>query len=411
MKGNITMKGNTGLKGMIVALACGALLLSSCEEFQPVFTGKYKTPETYTPFDPSEVTGKVLTIKELSQRFMEVAAENGKTASLTTWCWEVDEDIWVRGRVTTSDKSGNFYKSFYIQDDENGPGIEVKIGRTSLYNDYKLGQEVYVSLEGLSVGEYGWKTHTVSSSYASGGQGTIQIGLKDPVEEGSETQEKKYSTAYIESQFIINQHIFRCSPEDLKPIEPRVITKLPRYDECQSSNDNVGALVTVKGLKYGDEIFALLYINGNEDNTASKNRIFLSDKTWGITTLAMSKNKFLEYVDSGIWDSAVVGNSGDLTGQTLADVKDQLRNNANAYAVSQYFKPTDDSMYPDGLEAIEKKECAVQIRTSGYSKFADLEIDPGILSGSKTITATGILTMYQGSVQLVLRDQNDIVVE
>ncbi len=403
MKGN-NMKGNMGLKGAVLALACGAMLFSACEEFQPVFTGKYKDSEAYTPFDPSEVTGKVLTIKELSQKFMEKAAEEGKTSSLTTWCWEVSEDIWVKGRVTTSDRSGNFYKSFYIQDDAEGPGIEVKIGRTSLYNDYKVGQEVYISLENLAVGEYGWKTHKVASSYSSGGQGTIQIGLKDP-------EQTDYSTAYIENQFIINEHVFRCSPEDLKPIEPRVITKLPRYDECQSNNDNVGALVTIKGLKYGDEVFALLYISGNESNKNSSNRIFLSDKTWGITTLAMSKNKFVEYVDSGVWDSAVVGNSGDLSGQTLADVKDELKNNALAYAVSQYFKPTDDSMYPDGLESIEKKDCAVQIRTSGYSKFADLEIDPQILSGAKTISATGILTMYQGGVQLVLRDQNDIVIE
>ncbi len=383
MKGNIAMRWNMGLRGMILALACGAMLFSSCEEFQPVFTGKYKDPETYTPFDPSEVTGKMLTVKELSQRFIAEAAKEGKTASLKTWCWEVDEDIWIRGRVTTSDKSGNFYKSFYIQDDANGPGIEVKIGRTSLYNDYKVGQEIYISLEGLSVGEYGYKT----GNY--GGQGTIQIGLKDPVQ-------GDYSTAYIESQFIINQHVFRCDIDDIKEIAPRRITSLPSESDCQATSDAVGALVTIEGLKYGKEVFALLYISGNESNKNSSNRVFLSEQTWGITTWAMSKNGFLEYLDKGLWDSAAVGNSGDETGQTLADVKDVLKANASAYAVSQYFTGAGGT---------------VQIRTSGYSKFADLEIDPEILSGKKTVSATGILTMYQGSVQLVLRDQNDIVVE
>ncbi len=383
MKMNMSMKGYQGLKGMVSVLACCAMLFSSCEEFQPVFTGKYRNPEAYTPFDPSEVTGKVLTIKELSERFIEEAADNGQSSSLKTWCWEVDEDIWVKGRVTTSDRSGNFYKSFYIQDDANGPGLEIKIGRTSLYNDYKVGQEVYVSLEGLSVGEYGYKT----GNY--GGQGTIQVGLKDP-------DQVKYSTSYIENQFIINEHVFRCDVNDIKEIAPRKITSLPSKSDCQATSDLVGALVTIEGLKYGNEAFALLYISGNESNDNSSNRIFLSDQTWGITTLAMSKNRFLEYLDSGQWDSATVGNSGSGDTRTLADVKDELRANASAYSVSQYFTGAGGT---------------VQIRTSGYSKFADLEIDPDVLSGDKSVTATGILTMYQGSVQLVLRDKTDFVVK
>ena len=52
----------------------------------------------------------------------------------------------------------------------------------------------------------------------------------------------------------------------------------------------------------------------------------------------------------------------------------------------------------------------IQIRTSGYSKFADTEIDPAVLSGEKTIDATGILTLYQGSVQFILLDIDGIKV-
>ena len=81
------------MKRIIIALAAAAALLTSCEEFQPVFTGKYDNPEAYAPFDPEEsVTGTVLTIKELSQRFIAEAAkedqETGKPNSdnLRTWC-------------------------------------------------------------------------------------------------------------------------------------------------------------------------------------------------------------------------------------------------------------------------------------------------------------------------------------
>ncbi len=388
------------MKRIIIALAAAAALLTSCEEFQPVFTGKYDNPEAYAPFDPEEsVTGKVLTITELSQRFIaEAAKEDPKTHqpnsdNLRTWCWEVTEDLWVKGRITTSDRSGNFYKSFYIQDDANGPGIEIKVGRTSLHNDYKVGQMVYISLDGLSVGEYGFK----SGKY--GGQGTIQIGLKDP-------QQTKYSTSYIEHQYIIDRHIFRGDVSDIQAISPRKISSLPGKTDCQATSTSVGALVTISGLKYADEAFTLVYLNGNEANDKPENRIFLTkdnaDKAgapgnWGVTTWAMSKSKFLEYLNSGIWDKAHVGGGADNYGElSKPEIKSQLRSNANAYSVSQYFTGAGGT---------------VQIRTSGYSKFADLQIAPEVLKGSKTITVTGILTMYQGGVQLILRDQDDVVVE
>lgn len=388
------------MKRIIIALAAAAALLTSCEEFQPVFTGKYDNPEAYAPFDPEEsVTGTVLTIKELSQRFIaEAAKEDPETKqpnsdNLRTWCWEVSEDLWIKGRITTSDRSGNFYKSFYIQDDANGPGIEIKVGRTSLHNDYKVGQMVYISLDGLSVGEYGYK----SGSY--GGQGTIQIGLKDP-------QQTKYSTSYIEHQYIIDSHIFRGDVSDIQAISPRKISSLPGKTDCQATSTSVGALVTISGLKYAEEAFTLVYLNGNESNEESKNRIFLTkdnaDKAkapgnWGVTTWAMSKSKFLEYLNSGIWDKAHVGGGADNFGElSKPEIKSQLQSNANAYSVSQYFTGAGGT---------------VQIRTSGYSKFADLQIAPEVLSGSKTITVTGILTMYQGGVQLILRDQDDVVVE
>lgn len=382
------------MKRIIIALAAAAALLTSCEEFQPVFTGKYDNPEAYTPFNPEEsITGKVLTIAELSQRFISKASEAGASDQLKTWCWEVTEDLWVKGRITTSDRSGNFYKSFYIQDDANGPGIEIKVGRTSLHNDYKVGQTVYIFLDGLAVGEYGFK----DGKY--GGQGTIQIGLKDP-------KQSKYSTSYIEHQYIIDSHIFRGDISDIQAISPRKISSLPGKTDCQATSTSVGALVTISGLKYANESFTLVYLNGNESNEDSKNRIFLTkdnaDKAgapgnWGVTTWAMSKSKFLEYLNSGIWDKAHVGGGADNFGElSKPEIKSQLQGNANAYSVSQYFTGAGGT---------------VQIRTSGYSKFADLQIAPEVLKGSKTITVTGILTMYQGGVQLILRDQDDVVVE
>lgn len=73
-----------------------------------------------------------------------------------------------------------------------------------------------------------------------------------------------------------------------------------------------------------------------------------------------------------------------------------LARNANGYSVSQYFTM-------GGTE--------IALRTSGFSRFADRLIPEEVLDGSRTVSITGILTLYQGSIQLVVNSAEDIVVE
>ena len=68
--------------------------------------------------------------------------------------------------------------------------------------------------------------------------------------------------------------------------------------------------------------------------------------------------------------------------------------NANAYSVSQYFNVA-------GCDA------PVQVRTSGFSKFADLKMDKSAGWNNGTITLTGILSIYQGSYQFILTDNDN----
>lgn len=53
----------------------------------------------------------------------------------------------------------------------------------------------------------------------------------------------------------------------------------------------------------------------------------------------------------------------------------------------------------------------IQIRTSGFSKFGDLEIPKDVLDGTKKINCTGVLTLYQGSFQVVVNSQADFTYE
>ena len=101
----------------------------------------------------------------------------------------------------------------------------------------------------------------------------------------------------------------------------------------------------------------------------------------------MSKEGFKNYLNSGVFDSGATN-----TGRKVPDLKQTLLNNATAYSVSQYFKM-------DGKD--------VQIRTSGYSRFADTQIDPAILAGTP-INVKGILTIYNGAAQFTLIDLDGV---
>ena len=283
----------------------------------------------------------------------------------------IEKDIIIEGQVISSDASGNIYRSLYIQD--NTGAIEVKIGNSALYNDYKVGQTIYVKCEGLTVGNYG---------------GMLQIGVEDPTGE--------YETAYIDVKSLISTHVFKGAKGT--PLTPQVVSEAEVKDALRAGYKSpfFGKLVTLNGLTYSNEIFVLIYLDSNADKKASSNRLFLSDQQWGVDTWAFSAQKMKSYLQWGVWDSAKIGNSGDYNYGTVRDHLTELIDNAAAYAVSQYFK------MPGGTE--------IQVRSSGYAKFADTQIDKAILDGAK-INLTGILTNYNGAAQFTLIDLDGVKIQ
>lgn len=324
----------------IIGAAFASLaLLASCDEWEPVFTGNYGEADIYEPVTMTPNT----TILELKKMYTE-------GTPLT-----IEKDIIIGGQVISEDKSGNIYKSLYIQDAT--AGIELKLGKNGLYNDYKLGQWVYVKCSGLTLGAY---------------NGMIQLGCEDPTND--------YETSYMEAQYLIDTHVFRGeigTPLTAKKVAETDLTK----------EENLGCYVELDGLTYGNEIFLLVYIDPNKDTKDNDNRIFFSDKTWGVTTWAMSKQGFINYLESGVFDSGATN-----TGRKVTDVKPILIKNASAYSVSQYFKMGSSD---------------VQVRTSGYARFADTKIDPAILSGNAKVNMKGILSIYKGQAQFTLIDLED----
>lgn len=68
----------------------------------------------------------------------------------------ISENLTIAGRVTSSDRAGNFRYSFTVEQD--GSAVEIMVRLTDLHNIWPVGCRVAVHLQGLAMGEsYGVK--------------------------------------------------------------------------------------------------------------------------------------------------------------------------------------------------------------------------------------------------------------
>ena len=337
------------MKKIFTAILTAAVLFAGCEEFQPVFTGKYPDPQEQKIYTDADFPAGFTTIADLKDMYKE----NGNKPFV------VQKTCYIKGQVTTSDQVGNLYKSLYIQDET--AGIEIKIGKNGLYNEYKLGQWLYIDCTGLTVGDY---------------NGMINVGYADPSGE--------YQTAYLEHSYIIDAHVFKGAYDN--PVQPVIVTEADLHKKV-----NLGRLVTIKDLKYDNHIFILAYIDPNGDRKDyNNNGIFIDEEgpdNYGVNTWACSESKWKEYLNAGNFDNVEAG------GSTVGAVRQSTGIGSMAYSVSQYFK---------------MGRTDVQVRTSGYARFADTEIPQEVLDGTATVTFTGILTEYKGAAQFTLIDLDGV---
>ena len=375
----------------IAALAAVASCKSLKEEWDPVFTinqpdAAYKLPYTEAQLREAEGLEEITSIEDLKALY--------KTGPVT-----IDQNIWIKGKVISSDKSGNIYNEMYIQDGKSaadGSAITLKLGKSSLYNEYPVGSWVYVKCQHLTLGAY---------------NGMLQLGMG-----ADQTATNEYETSYINLQAIIDAHVFRGFQDE--PFAPVALTEdaLKAAVTAGASDKIWGKMVTLKGCVYGDQIFALFYPNSNMAHKSGnpENRVFLSDNgTWGVDTWACTKAGYIGYLQSGVWDKAEVGSGATRYGSILGTPRGYLGEDADKFGADAFLTYKEIMVKYAAANYISHYfklgGTDVQVRTSGYAKFADTKLSSGILE-KKPVTITGIITLYDGAAQISLVDDPEISV-
>lgn len=198
--------------------------LNSCKK-------KYEAPAD--PTDPNIVANK--TIKAL------------KAMHTVSGAYDViTDDIIISGVVVANDKSGNFYKTLFIQDASGA--LQLSLDATSLYGTYPVGRRVFVYCKGLCLTDY---------------RGTIFLGMKANI---SGVPSVEGIPANAISNYVVGGSLNN-------PVVPKVVTASQLTTNMQ--DENIGALIQLNdyefqasdtSLTYADTSYyknsTNLYING-----------------------------------------------------------------------------------------------------------------------------------------------------
>ena len=178
----------------LIGLFSLLVVLQACEY------NDYDNPPEVEKIDPIHRTNS---IKELKSLYVE----GGKVIDMI-------DDYVVQGKVISSDKEGNIYKSLVIQDETGG--IEIKINSSGLYNYFKQGTTVFLRANKLNVGAYG---------------GTLSIG--------SVPVDKNYENDFIPAAVMENYIIKAGKGEPVKPTLLTIPTLKSEYNNMLINLYNV----------------------------------------------------------------------------------------------------------------------------------------------------------------------------
>ena len=166
----------------------------------------------------------VLTIEQVKNQFVEDVAT------------QIVSDVYVKGYITSSDATGNFYKEFYMQDSPSNPtaAIKVVLDQVDSYNKFNLGREIYINLKDLYIGE------------TRSGDGVIAIGdHSDDLTEIEALNEYQIQTLILRSNIT------------------EVITPLP-ITLAGISDSNIGMFVMIENAEFPSGLSDETYVDATD---------------------------------------------------------------------------------------------------------------------------------------------------
>lgn len=183
---------------------------------------------------------------------------------------QISSDIYVKGYVTSSDRTGNFYKEFFIQDAPENPSntLKVILNRVDTYNQFNPGREVYINLKGLYIGE------------ERVGNGVITVG--------GNTETNQFGTTVValtENQ--IRNHLLRS--QNTATIIPNTVTF------AQITDNHLGMLINVDNVEFAANLEGATYFDPTQDYDTQ--RTLQACDGFAYTTFPLETSSFAIFKD------------------------------------------------------------------------------------------------------------------
>ena len=260
----------------LFALVAVAVMTVGCyEKFETVAPREVYSDESFEQKFPDAVH---ITIAELKYAFGDISNTGVNSAWSNTKYKLVgedifeNEDVYIKGVVTSDDTEGNVYKSLYIQDETSG--IELKLNN-NVGIRYKKGTWVYVRLTGLYLGNY---------------RMMLSLGGAPSESYNKAGEHKFYANSNIELQEVIDKHVFPGKPKDDG-------LKVGTLEEWQRYSPNVD-IITVTPENY-EEVFnpAKVELDGKFYGTEKTDANGITRKVFEISQRELMFGRLMRFED------------------------------------------------------------------------------------------------------------------
>ena len=175
----------------------------------------------------------------------------------------ITQDAVIEGYVSSSDESGNIYKTIFIQDSPENPteGLVVSVDAVSTYTRFPQGSKVYIKVKGLAMGTYG---------------GLVQLGAMDGTTFGRI------------SEAALAQCMLRSCASPVV-IKPKVMT----LADMKTANDQyLGCLIQVNDAEFDAKNLCATFA---PDGTGADRQI--NDPTTSVTTRVVRNSGYASFAN------------------------------------------------------------------------------------------------------------------